>query len=377
MISLRSVIGAHLFYFQLRALYYFAMSNVEDDEEAQKRGVVGGAYCVGGGVNINPQLVRKKANLRNALPIRTICAQVCYDDQLLYPFFSLAAFLMGTHTRMRFRAHYGSHEECLCRLSSFGIPISALPVSSRGEFNLENHRTFMAMRRAIEATKSKWNGHLGVDQEAKKKPMEKAASRQPIIKDDVLFAAAPKPNNHEPTAYGALMGFSNNFLPSFPNPWWSGVGAPNLPQVTVPPHTTQFSVPHPASHTTGPTSASLPPAKLCKSPANPYVIYDPLPNDILFGRGKPIQGRPANVRFREMLDKNSEKYANGGNGGKAIVSTYIVHLVKEEGGRFLKELEDGGWGEVDAATAQAKVSQAFRTRRQVFQATLKKNKSIA
>jgi hypothetical protein len=173
------------------------------------------------------------------------------------------------------------------------------------------------------------------------------------------------------------MDFSNNFLPSFANPWWSGVvGTPNLPQVTVPPHTTQLPV-HPASHITGSTSASLPPAKFCKSPANPYVIYDPCPNDILFGRGKPIQDRPANARFREMLDKNSEKYARGGNGGKAIVATYMVQLVKEEGGRFLKELQDWGWVEVDEATAQAKVSQAFRTRRQVFQAALKKNKSIA
>jgi hypothetical protein len=221
----------------------------------------------------------------------------------------------------------------------------------------------------------------------KKAEQEKALSRQPITKQAVLLAGSQpnEPNLKEPTAYGTLMGFSNNFLPSFANPWWSGVGAPtNLPQVvTVPPHTSQLPV-TPASHTTGPStiSASLPPvAKFGKSPAakkNPYAISDPCPNDILFGRGKPIQDRPANVRFREMLDKNSEKYANGGNGGKAIVSTYIVHLVKEEGGRFLKELEDGGgWGEVDAATAQAKVSQAFRTRRQVFQATLKKNKSIA
>jgi hypothetical protein len=358
------------------------MSNMEDDEEAQKLGIVGCAYLVGCDFQFDFQFLRKIGNLRNTLPVRINSAHICYNRPPLLPFFSFVVFLMGTSTRMRFRAHYGSHEECRCQLSPFGIPISALPVSSRGEFNLETHQTFMAMQRAIEAKKSKRTGLLllPVGQKAKQKPEEKALSRQPMIKDDVLLAGSqPKqPNLNEPTAYGTLMDFSNNFLPSFAAiPWWSGVGAPNLPQVTVPPHTTQLPV-HPASHTIkGPTSASLPPAKFCKSPANPSVIYDPCPNDILFGRGKPIQDRPANVRFREMLDKNSEKYANGGNGGKAIVSTYIVHLVKEEGGRFLKELEGGGWGEVDAATAQAKVSQAFRTRRQAFQASLKKNKRIA
>jgi hypothetical protein len=215
------------------------------------------------------------------------------------------------------------------------------------------------MRQAIEATKSKRKRPLCDLQKAKKKPEGKARSRQPMIKDDVFVAAPPQPNTNEPKSYGGgLMGFSNNFglLPILP------CFAPNLPLV-VPPHHRQLPV-YPASHITGPTSASLPPAKFCKSAASPYVIYDPLPNDILLGRGKPIQARPANVRFREMILKDMDKYDKGGNGDKVIVTACIVHLVKEEGGRFLKELEGGGWVEVDAAAARSKVSQAFRTRRQ-------------
>jgi hypothetical protein len=317
MISLLSVIGAHLFYFQLRAYYYTWVSNVEANDEAQKRGVIGCAYLVDAALQYdadNFQILRKIGNLRNALPVRFNSIHLCYNDPLLLPFFSFVMFLMGTSTRMRFRAHYGSNEECLCQLSSFGIPISALPVSPRGEVNLENHRTFMAMQRAIEATKSKRTGPLlPVAKKAKKNPEEKALSRQPITKDDVLLPA-PQPNINEPTGYeGGLMSFSNNFdflstLPSLANPWWSAVGAPNLPPV-MPPHR-QLPV-YPAPHITGPTSASLPPAKFCKSPAKPYVICDPLPNDILLGRGKPIQGRPANVRFLEMIEKDMDKYEKG------------------------------------------------------------------
>jgi hypothetical protein len=101
------------------------------------------------------------------------------------------------------------------------------------------------------------------------------------------------------------------------------------------------------------------------------VIYDPLPSDVLFGRGKPIQERPGNVRFREILDTHTELYDKSEKGAKSAVMAYIVHLVKEEDGRFLKELEDGGWVEVDEATAQAKVGRAFRTRRSALRATLK------
>jgi hypothetical protein len=99
------------------------------------------------------------------------------------------------------------------------------------------------------------------------------------------------------------MGFSRNvgFLPRpcFGDPWcWSVVGAPtsHLPQ--APPPTQRQLL-------TGPMgSAGGSPTKFGKSPATqPHVIYDAaLPNDILLGRGKSIQNRPANVRFREMLD---------------------------------------------------------------------------
>jgi hypothetical protein len=352
---------------------------VEDDEEAQKRGVVGCVYCVDGDLNIDLHAVRKTATLRGSIPVRFTSSHVCYNNPLMVPVFSLAMVVMGTHTRMRFRTHYGSDEECQSQLSSFGFPISALPVSPRGEFNLENHRLFMARERSIEETNYKGKGPLiSVAQKAKKKPKEKTRrSRQPIIKE-VVFEAAPQPNLNKPSVYGGLMGFSSfGFLPrpSFANPWFTVVGAPNFPSV-VPPHQRQLAV-HPQSHITGPASASNFPAKLWESPAEPYVIYDPLPNDVLLGRGKPIQERPGNIRFRDMLDKHMDNYEKCLTGAKNKVSAYIVHLVKEEGGRFIKEVEDGGWAEVDEATARAKVSHAFRARRGVFQATLRKNKIAA
>jgi hypothetical protein len=227
----------------------------------------------------------------------------------------------------------------------------------------------MARDQSIAARKSGWKEPLGVEQEAKKKPIEKAASRHPITEDDVFVAAPP---------HGTLTGFSNaGFLsrPMFAKPWWSVIGAPNSPSVL--PTQSQRPVASHQSHISGPpTSASRPPATLRESPTIPHVIYNPGPNDILLGRGKPIQERPGNVRFRDMLDKHLDKYEHGGKGAKVKVGAYIVHIVKEEGGRFLKELKDGGWVEIDEAAARKKVSHAFRARRGVFQeATLKNEKS--
>jgi hypothetical protein len=260
----------------------------------------------------------------------------------------------------------------LSRFLVASLPISALPVSPRGEFNLENHRAFVAMQRAIEATTSKeGKGPLCVAQKITQKPQEKASSKQQIIEEDVFVAPATQLDLNEPTGYASLMTFSKL---GFPNPWWGVVGAPNL-LPRVPPQSQPLVVPH--SHSiTAPTSVSRSHTKLCESPAKPYVLCDPLPDDILLGRGKPIQQRPGNVRFREMAEKYMDKYEEGNRGAKYAVAAYVVYLLKEEGSRFLKELEDGGWVEVDEATARLKTSHAFRTRRKVLQAALvKKGKS--
>jgi hypothetical protein len=118
--------------------------------------------------NFDLQLIRRICKfLRNTLPVRFDSLHVCYNDRRLIPH-----FVMGTHSHLRFRAHYGSHdEECQCQLTSFGIPISALSVSPQGEFHLENHTTWMARQRAIEAKKSKGKGPaLCVSPKAKEKP---------------------------------------------------------------------------------------------------------------------------------------------------------------------------------------------------------------
>jgi hypothetical protein len=270
------------------------MRGVGDDDEVQKRGVLACVYYVGGGLDIDLELVRKATKLRDALSARFDCVHVCSNELRLTSVFS--------RSRMRFRARYGSDEECRFQ-----------------------------------------------------------------------------PDLNEPTGYGRFMSFSNlGFLlptPNFASP--GGVSLEHLlcPSQWCPPETASIGPPFAYNRTDDCQST---PARFCESPAKSYMIYDPSPNDILLGRGIPIQQRPGNVRFRDIIYTHKDKYEQGGKGAKVAAMAYIVDLVKEEGGRLLKELEYGrSWVEVDEATARVKVNNAFRTQRQVRQATLKKDKSTA
>jgi hypothetical protein len=42
----------------------------------------------------------------------------------------------------------------------------------------------------------------------------------------------------------------------------------------------------------------------------PYFIAQPLPNDVLFGRGRPLQSHHGNLRFHRIINKFREQYKN-------------------------------------------------------------------
>jgi hypothetical protein len=41
-----------------------------------------------------------------------------------------------------------------------------------------------------------------------------------------------------------------------------------------------------------------------------YLITHPLPNDVLFGRGRPLQAHHGNLRFHRIVNRFREKYRN-------------------------------------------------------------------
>ena len=90
------------------------------------------------------------------------------------------------------------------------------------------------------------------------------------------------------------------------------------------------------------------------------VIYLPLNSDILFGRGKPIQQTPGNLRLGAIVDSFVSEYHRRNKQEKTALATQIVELVKSASGRFLSK-NSGIWMVVSDDVAREKVSGLFRT----------------
>lgn len=109
-------------------------------------------------------------------------------------------------------------------------------------------------------------------------------------------------------------------------------------------------------------------------------IRTPGSHDVLCGRGGGINAHVGNVAFRELVNRDKERYNLEGNKNKkAEMSQRIVDHVKELGGRFLQRDEESGhyggqswWVEIDDIKALAKTSQALREGAPSIRATAKK-----
>ena len=84
--------------------------------------------------------------------------------------------------------------------------------------------------------------------------------------------------------------------------------------------------------------------------------------DVLLGRGKRVHESSGNKIFRNILENYRPRYEAGTNFEKTVVSEAILRLIKDSGGRFLKQ-GDSGWAEIDDLDARKKISHAFRNLR--------------
>ncbi len=85
-------------------------------------------------------------------------------------------------------------------------------------------------------------------------------------------------------------------------------------------------------------------------------------DDVLLGRGKPLQKHPGNLRYHHIVENYHGRYEKAQKLEKTNLSKLIVHKMKDAGGRFLKQ-DDVGWIEIDDDAARYKVSHTFRNHR--------------
>jgi hypothetical protein len=99
-----------------------------------------------------------------------------------------------------------------------------------------------------------------------------------------------------------------------------------------------------------------------------YRITVPGRMDVLFGRGKPIQESPGNLKYHILLAYHAPHYEAAKKFDKMEIARQVVDYVQSYGGRFLRP-DHAGWVPVDDPTAREKVSHGFRTRRSLMQTT--------
>jgi len=97
-------------------------------------------------------------------------------------------------------------------------------------------------------------------------------------------------------------------------------------------------------------------------------VFLPTSNDVLFGRGKPFQQHPGNIRLSLTLDSMRDRYNAVSRNEKTVLAMDIVRTFQANGTRFLRRVSndvDGIlWEEVNDSEAREKESQLFRSIRQ-------------
>lgn len=96
--------------FQLRVMWYLAMSVMEGDKTVKRNGFVFIRYSVGQNIfsDFHFKLIKKSSAMSTgALPIYTRGFHVCYDSLVLRMAIATLQTFLGRRTRARFRCHYG------------------------------------------------------------------------------------------------------------------------------------------------------------------------------------------------------------------------------------------------------------------------------
>mmetsp|Transcript_45186 Transcript_45186/g.96139 ORF Transcript_45186/g.96139 Transcript_45186/m.96139 type:complete len:357 (+) Transcript_45186:194-1264(+) len=107
---------------------------------------------------------------------------------------------------------------------------------------------------------------------------------------------------------------------------------------------------------------SNPPTTISHKTVDNTTFEGVAPNDVICGRGGKANTHPGNISFREEAKKLRSWYESSSKSEKFTISSFLVDVVRERGGRFLKRDPDrmGGWLEADRVEVRKKASQALR-----------------
>eukprot|EP00980_Cylindrotheca_fusiformis_P026053 scaffold15301_cov142-Cylindrotheca_fusiformis.AAC.2 len=144
-----------------RALYYLAMTTLQESEEAQKKGIVKVSYAVGRYKSrANEAAFVQVAQLVSATPVPLGGIHLCFDasDYLEYVYRRAVILALPSSVAAKIRTHFGTHMECLYALRGYGITEGSLPISQIDEHPLlHNHKTWYEHRKKVDLDSVKPN----------------------------------------------------------------------------------------------------------------------------------------------------------------------------------------------------------------------------
>ncbi|KAL3938789.1 MAG: hypothetical protein SGBAC_006375 [Bacillariaceae sp.] len=281
------------------------MSFLRDSENARKNGVVGIMYTIGKFKNFDMGAsLMTSSNLAASLPIPLSGIHFCHDDLAQHIMVNSILPLLPLSMAPKFKAHYGSGQECLYAMRRFGISEDSIPISNSGNTCiLDDHK--------------RWY------QEQKEKDARVSIEKEALTPFGMITTEEASSDNcvEDPRAVESEFGMldTEEFLSDY-------AGKGEEPKIVE-------------SETIVPKS-----------------------EDVLFGH---FSQHPGNIRLHKLLADHAVAYELAkGKKEKMEYAWKLVLDLKEQGSRFLSfDKASKSWLEVPDAKARLKVSKAIRNRR--------------
>ncbi|KAG7351261.1 hypothetical protein IV203_010621 [Nitzschia inconspicua] len=137
---------------KLKAFWYLVSSIVsEESQESQRNGFVLVIFGMGPRAQADRYSLWKLMYILRSLPARVASVHFCYDDPEAKAIANLAVVALDRKSRARFRTHYGSHDDVVAELSTFGVGSNLLTFDPSSEESTMVIREWFANRRLKEA----------------------------------------------------------------------------------------------------------------------------------------------------------------------------------------------------------------------------------
>jgi hypothetical protein len=173
-----------------------------------------------------------------------------------------------------------------------------------------------------------------------------------LVSSDCIYTG----DHHSPTEPEPVLEASSPSATLKTNSPWSHLSAATTSPASSPTASTNLVTPTTPSLD---TLLPIPEGTLPPPPPPSEIITQVLEHDVLCGRGGETNHHTGNIKYRQLVKCYQPLYIASKRRDKPRIAQTIVHLVRQNGGRFIKK-QGNTWRDVGNTKAREKTSQALR-----------------